>query len=62
MVCGGIIQIQFGIIKIIILTEEEAIRESIRQPNARVDIFSKNDDVGYSPSYNYKNGKKCTIN
>jgi hypothetical protein len=46
---------------VVILTEEEAIRESIRYPNARIEIFSKNDDVGYSPTYNYyKNGKKCT--
>lgn len=44
---------------VILLTEEEAIQESIKQPNIRIEIFSKNADgsVGYSPTYNFfKNG------
>ena len=44
---------------IILLTEEEAIQESIKRPSIRVEIFSKNKDesVGYSPTYNFfKNG------
>ena len=47
---------------VVLLTEDEAIRESIKYPNARVEIFSKNDSIGYSPTYvYYKNGKKATI-
>ena len=43
---------------IIILTEEEAIRASIKYSNSRIEIFSKNTDFGYSPTYNYyKNGE-----
>jgi hypothetical protein len=42
---------------IILLTKEEALSESIKYPNARVEIFSKNEKSGYTPSYNYyKNG------
>lgn len=42
---------------VIILTEEDAIKESINRPNHRVEIFSKNTS-GYTPTYNYyKNGE-----
>ena len=40
----------------ILLTEEDAINESKKYPNKRVEIFSKNN-VGFTPTYNYyKNG------
>ena len=40
----------------ILLSEEDAIIESKKYPNNRVEIFSKNK-VGYTPTYNYyKNG------
>jgi hypothetical protein len=43
---------------IILLSKEDAINESINNPNARVEIFSKNNKSGYNPTYNYyKNGK-----
>ena len=43
---------------IILLSKEDAINESINHPNARVEIFSKNNNLGYTPTYNYyKNGK-----
>ena len=43
---------------IIFLSKEDAINESINHPNARVEIFSKNNKLGYTPSFNYyKNGK-----
>jgi hypothetical protein len=38
---------------IILLSKEEAINESINYPNARVEIFSKNNKLGYTPTYNY---------
>ena len=42
---------------IILLSKEDAINESIKYPNARVEIFSKNNTSGYTPTYNYyKNG------
>ncbi len=42
----------------ILLSEEDAINESINNPNARVEIFSKNSGSGYKPTYNYyKNGE-----
>jgi hypothetical protein len=42
---------------IILLSEEDAINESIKYPNARVEIFMKNDKR-YIPTYSYfKNGK-----
>jgi hypothetical protein len=42
---------------IILLSKEDAINESIKYPNARVEIFSKNNIPGYTPTYNYyKNG------
>ena len=43
---------------IILLSTEDAIKESINHPNARVEIFIKNIKSGYTPSYNYiKNGE-----
>lgn len=43
---------------VIIVTEDEAIQASMKYPNSRVEIFSKNADIGYSPTYNYyKNGE-----
>ena len=42
---------------VIFLSKEDAINKSIKYPNARVEIFSKNDTLGYTPTYNYyKNG------
>jgi len=38
---------------IILLSKEDAINESIKYPNARVEIFSKKDTIGYTPTYNY---------
>ena len=38
---------------IIFLTEEEAIKASISYPNTRVEIFGKNIELGYIPTYNY---------
>lgn len=43
---------------IILLSTEDAINESIKRPNVRVEIFSKNKNLGYTPTYNYyKNGE-----
>jgi len=43
---------------IILLLKEDAINESIKHPNSRVEIFSKNNKSGYTPTYNYyKNGE-----
>jgi hypothetical protein len=43
---------------IILLSKADAINESINYPNARVEIFNKNNTVGYTPTYNYyKNGE-----
>ena len=43
---------------IILLSKEDAINESIKHPNSRVEIFSKNNNSGYTPTYNYyKNGE-----
>jgi len=42
---------------VIILSEQEAIQLSIKYPNIRIEIFRKNIDFGYSPTYSYyKNG------
>ena len=38
---------------VIILSEEEAIQITIKDPKIRVEIFRKNTDFGYSPTYNY---------
>jgi hypothetical protein len=43
---------------VILLSKEDAINESIKHPNARVEIFSKNNTSGYEATYNYyKNGE-----
>ena len=43
---------------IILVSKEDAINESIKHPNARVEIFTKNKTSKYIPSYNYyKNGQ-----
>ena len=43
---------------VILLSKEDAINESIKYPNSRVEIFSKNNTIGYTPTYNYyKNGE-----
>jgi hypothetical protein len=42
----------------IFLSKEDAITESIKYPNHRVEIFAKNNTSGYIPTYNYyKNGE-----
>ena len=42
---------------VIFISLEEAIKESIKYPERRIEIFSKTDKPGYTPSYNYyKNG------
>ena len=42
---------------IIFLSEEDGINESLKYPTSRVEVFSKTDKSGYSPTYNYyKNG------
>ena len=42
---------------VILLSEEDAIKESLNHPLDRVEIFSKNNN-GYIPTYRfYKNGK-----
>jgi len=41
---------------IILLSKEDAVNESIKYPNARVEIFhkvTKNNTPGYTPTYNY---------
>ena len=38
---------------VVYLTIEEAIKESINHPNHRVEIFSKSNKSGYTPTYNY---------
>ena len=46
---------------VIILSEEDAIKESIKHPNGRVEIFCKinlNNNKNFVPTYNYyKNGQ-----
>jgi len=40
------------------LSKELAIEKSKRQPNSRVEIFSKNNNNEYIPTFNYyKNGE-----
>ena len=42
---------------IIFLSKEDGINESLKYPTSRVEVFSKTDKSGYSPTYNYyKNG------
>ena len=38
---------------IVFLSEEEGINESVKNPKSRVEVFSKTDKTGYSPTYNY---------
>jgi hypothetical protein len=43
---------------VILLSKEDAINESINKPKSRVEIFGKNNKLGYTPTYNYyKNGE-----
>jgi hypothetical protein len=43
---------------IIFISKEEAIKESINHPNHRVEIFTKSNTFGYTPTYNYyQNGE-----
>jgi hypothetical protein len=43
---------------VIFLSKEDAINESKKYPNARVEIFSINEELGYRPTYDfYKNGE-----
>ena len=43
---------------VIFISLEEAIKESIKHPECRIEIFSKSDKSGYTPTYNYyKNGE-----
>ena len=43
---------------IIFLSKEDAIKESIKRPNHRVEIFSITTSSGYTPTYSYyKNGE-----
>ena len=43
---------------VLFLTEPDAITASIEHPHWRIEIFSKNNTVGYLPTYNYyKNGQ-----
>ena len=43
---------------VILLSREDAIRESINHPNHRVEIFCKTNNSAYKPTYNYyKNGE-----
>ena len=44
---------------VVFLTEENAIKMSIKYPSCRVEVFSKKDiDSGYTSTYNYyQNGK-----
>jgi hypothetical protein len=43
---------------IVLLSKEDAIEKSIKYPNIRVEIFNKNQNNEYIPTYNYyKNGE-----
>lgn len=43
----------------VFLSMEEAIEASLKNPNSRVEVFSKHpNEKGYTPTYNYyENGK-----
>ena len=42
----------------VFLTKEHAIDQSKKYPNCRVEIFTKNNNSEYVPTYNYyKNGQ-----
>jgi hypothetical protein len=47
---------------IILLSKEDAINESLKYPNTRVEIFSKNNKLGYTPTYNYYKNGELVIN
>jgi len=48
---------------VILLLEEDAINASKENPNTRVEIFSKNNKLGYTPTYKYyKQGKLYSEN
>jgi hypothetical protein len=38
---------------VVFLNEKEAIDASIKFSKSRVEIFSKNNNIGYKPTYNY---------
>ena len=43
---------------VIFISLEEAIKVSIKYPESRIEIFSKTDKPGYTPTYNYyQNGE-----
>jgi hypothetical protein len=43
---------------VIFLSKEDAINESKKYPEARVEIFSITNESGYTPTYNfYRNGE-----
>ncbi len=43
---------------VIFLSKEDAINESKKYPEARVEIFKIDREIGYTPTYNfYKNGE-----
>lgn len=43
---------------VIFLSKEDAINESKKYPEDRVEIFSITDQLGYTPTYHfYKNGE-----
>ena len=46
---------------VVFLSKERAINESKKHPKARVEIFSMDNEFGYTPTYNfYKNGELIT--
>jgi hypothetical protein len=48
---------------IIFLNKEEAIQASIKYTKSRIEIFNKNNELGYSPTYSYyQSGKLYTNN
>ena len=47
---------------IIFLSKEDAIKESLNYPNSTVQIFSKNDKSGYTPTYNYYENREFIQN
>jgi hypothetical protein len=43
---------------IIFLSKDDAIKESLNYKNSRIEVFSKNNKSGYTPTYNYyENGE-----
>ena len=43
-------------------SKEEAIKASIKYPKMRVEIFSKKDNFGFTPTYNYYQQGELIIN